>query len=431
MATNNVAMPPLILIMSNDAKTFATLTTPPGRGGIAVIALAGPGAAEIVRKIFRPWKSHLEDLPGALRLGHIVDGGRILDEVVLCRVPGASPVLIGQKGDSPLFADDFYEINIHGGPLVARQTMDLLQRAGAEKGDWLPSAGACPLFPPAHPRWNNPAIGREMLAALPQAHSELVVTALTQQWSAGISKLAADFLSSNRQSSIVNRQFSTALLGAAESLSVFRKLLAPCEVVVLGPPNAGKSTLVNALVGREVSIVHAQPGTTRDWVRELALIRGVPMYLTDTAGLWEEPSEIDAQAMQRAREAAAAADLVLLTGVGELRIADCGLRIERNGEESAPALQSEIRNPKSEIPRVLRLATKCDALAPAGEFDVAVSAHTEQGMEELKAAILRALGLADIDPTAPMAFTQRQAELLRQAAEHPDQAAGLMRQLLG
>ena len=431
--------------MPNDAKTFAILTTPPGRGGIAVIALAGPGAEEIVRKLFRPWKSHLEDLPGALRLGHIVDGDRILDEVVLCRVLSS-----GQKGDrhrpqtaavgaSPLFAVDFYEINIHGGPLVARQTMDLLQRAGAGKGDWLRrqicrrrTVGASPLlasllFPPAHPRWNNPAIGREMLAALPQAQSELVVTALTQQWSAGISKLASDFLSSSRpirasqtpQSSIVNRQFSAVLRQAAGSLPVFRKLLHPCEVVVLGPPNAGKSTLVNALVGREVSIVHAQPGTTRDWVRELALIRGVPVYLTDTAGLWEESSEIDAQAMQRAREAAAAADLVLLTGAGE--------EIDPASRCDACGADREIGVPRT----VLRLATKCDACEPTGKFDVAVSARTEQGMEELKAAILRSLGLADIDPTAPMAFTQRQAELLHLAAEHPDQAAGLMRQLLG
>jgi tRNA modification GTPase len=396
--------------MPNDAKTFATLTTPPGRGGIAVIALAGPGAAEIVRRLFRPWKSHLEDLPGTLRLGHIVDGDRILDEVVLCRIPGASPLLIGQKGDR----HRLQTAAVGASPLFAS-----------------------PLFPPAHPRWNNPAIGREMLAALPQAHSELVVTALTQQWSAGISKRASDFLSSNRpirapqtpQSSIVNRELFATLRRAADSLPVFRKLLAPCEVVLLGPPNAGKSTLVNALVGRQVSIVHAQPGTTRDGVRELALIRGVPVYLTDTAGLWEESSEIDAQAMQRAREAAAAADLVLLTGT-EFRISDFGFRIAGNGKESAPALQSEIRNPQSAIPRVLRLATKCDAFAPAGRFDVAVSAHTEQGMEELKAAILRALGLADIDPTAPMAFTERQAELLRQAAEHPDRAAGLMRQLL-
>jgi tRNA U34 5-carboxymethylaminomethyl modifying GTPase MnmE/TrmE len=114
-----------------------------------------------------------------------------------------------------------------------------------------------------------------------------------------------------------------------------------------------------------------------------------------------------------------------------MRISDFGFRIEGNGEESAPALQSEIRNPQSEIPHVLRLATKCDAFAPAGRFDVAISVHSEQGMEELKVAILRALGLADIDPAAPMAFTQRQAELLRQAAEHPDQAADLMRQLLG
>ena len=125
---------------------------------------------------------------------------------------------------------------------------------------------------------------------------------------------------------------------------------------------------------REVSIVHAQPGTTRDWVRELALIGGMPIYLTDTAGLWEESSDIDAQAMQRARAVANAADLVLLTGAGELRISDFGFRIAEN---------------------VLRLRTKCDIYGADPEigvprFDVAVSAHTEQGMEELKAAILRA-----------------------------------------
>jgi tRNA modification GTPase len=391
--------------MPGAANAHAFLTTPPGRGGIAVIALTGPGAAQIVGQVFRPWKSHMEDHFWTLRLGHIVDGPTVLDEVVLCKVPG--------DGEG-----EFYEINIHGGPLVARQTMDLLQRCGAEINREINRDGphlfringVRPyLFPPAHPRWNNPAVGREMLDALPQAQSELVVSALTNQWSSGISQLARDLLPFIRHSSFDIRHSSDVLHKAAGALRTFDKLLTPPDVVVLGPPNAGKSTLVNAMVGRAVSIVHEQPGTTRDWVRELALINGVPVFLTDTAGLWERSSDVDAQAMRRARAAALDADLVLLTAAGE-------------AVQPPDWLAGKV---------VLRLAAKCDTYIPAGKFDVAVSAHTEQGMAQLKDAILCALDLAEIDPAAAMAFTRRQADLLAGAAENQDRAEELLRELLG
>lgn len=386
--------------MNHAIDAYAVLTTPPGRGGIAVIALGGARAAEIIAGVFVPYRSHAEDRAGALRLGRIVDGNETLDEVVLCRIDAES--------------GGFYELNIHGGPLVARKTLDLLGRLGAYE----PQASArgrqqcqhdtpsLQLFHPAHPRWNNPAIGRELLEALPLAQSELVVAALTQQWSGGISRLAGELLSGNPQSASRNPQ--SALRDAAECLAGFRSLLDPPVVVVLGPPNSGKSTLVNALVGREVSIVHEQPGTTRDYVREPALMSGVPVQLTDTAGLWEQSCDIDAEAMARARREALQADLVLLA--------------EPGGPGEIPGWLGGRK--------VLRLATKCDLCPPSRQHNAAVSAQTGKGLDELKRAILAALGLADIDPAAPMAFTPRQADLLARAADQPEHAPKWLDELL-
>jgi tRNA modification GTPase len=380
--------------MDAPGKTIAFLTTPPGRGGIAVIALAGPAAGEIVRGVFRPWKSHVEDRPGRLRLGHIVDGDRVLDEAVLCRRDGA------------------YEINIHGGALVAHQTLELLRRSGAQivtpPAPTAPAPGsASTVFAPAHPRWNNPAVGREMLAALPDAHTELVLCALTTQWSGGISQLAREVLSGNPGNPKSETRNPKSLSRAAEFLPVFRKLLRPPEVVVAGPPNAGKSTLVNALVGRGVSIVHDQPGTTRDYVRELAVLLGLPVRLTDTAGLWAQATGIDAEAVRRAREQAQAADLVLLCGEG--------------GKVHAPDWLGG--------KPVLRLATKSDAAPPQEPYDLSICALAAESLDDLKRAILQSLGLSAIDPTAAMAFTERQANLLRQASEEPDPTPAL-RELL-
>ena len=317
-------------------------------------------------------------------MGHIVAGTDVLDEAVVCR------------------RDGLIEINIHGGPAVARALLELLAAQGVTIAP--PGGLAEAAFPLAHPRWNNPAIGAELLAALPGAKGPRVVAALTRQWSAGLSELARG-----------DRPAPTALRDAAGGLARMRRLLDPAEVVLVGAPNAGKSTLANALVGRPVSVVHETPGTTRDWVRELALLDGVPVWLTDTAGLWEAEGAagtagaIDAEAVRRARLRAESADLVLLT-----------LRAE------APAADP----PWLHARHTLRVATQCDRAAPAFPADACVSGATGQGLDNLKTAILRALGVADLDPAAPMAFTDRQARLLLQAADEPARSALALSELL-
>ncbi len=351
--------------MTDTTPATATLLTPPGRGGIAVIALAGRQAASILRGVFRPRGGSELGEEGVLQLGHLLDGEDVLDEAIITR-----------RGE-------VFEINIHGGSAVARVVLERLAACGAELTD-----APCDVetFPPTHPRWNNPAIGRELLELLPQARSDRVVAALSSQWSAGLSEL------------IAGEPTAEALRDAAGCLATMQRLLVPAEVVLAGPPNAGKSTLANALVGRAVSIIHETPGTTRDWVRALAIFDGVPVHLTDTAGLWQAPGAIDAESVRRARQCIETADVVVLLQPGGV----------------------------TQIPdwlhagKLLKVAAKCDAEPPKGDFDLAISSRTGQGLDKLRRAVLKLLDMDKLKETRPMAFTQRQADLLCAAAEALD-----------
>ena len=333
-----------------------------------MIRLTGPSAGGILADIFQPAVSHAAQRTGTLQLGHLVDGDRPVDEVIVCRTPGC------------------VEINIHGGPAAARAALRLLSARGAAVQP--PALAAIDTFAVAHPHGDNPAIAAEMLEALARARSPLVCSALSHQWSAGISALAG-------RDDTAPEQYRRAAAG----LGRMKRLLDPAEVVLIGPPNAGKSALANALVGRQVSIVHDTPGTTRDWVREEARLDGVPIYLTDTAGIWSAPAAIDAEAVRRARARAETADLVVLL----------------SAETAAPPHWLHARD-------VLRITAKCDLSPAAGGAPphLRVSARSGEGLAALRAAILEDLGLSDLDPTSAMAFTARQADLLARAAAYAD-----------
>ena len=368
--------------MLNDElrAPFATLLTPPGRGGIAVILLSGDGAGEIISNVFRPQTAQSEFTDGKLHLGHLVENGDVIDEAVVCRRSGT------------------FEINVHGGPVVVTKTLELLATSGAEV---IRSDQGPPAFETAHRRWNNPAVGREMLRTLPQVRSALVASAVSTQWSAGISELA----SGNPTPGQLRR--------AADGLRIMQRGLDPPEVVLAGAPNVGKSQLTNALVGRAVSIVHETPGTTRDWVRELAVIDGAPLWITDTAGLWNVSDSVHAEPVRRARKCIQTADLVVLLAAGEVPSPPDWLHAKK----------------------LVSVASKCDVARPRSDCVLAVSGLTGEGLGDLRKAILSELELDRLDPTAAMAFTTRQSDLLDAAADalersEPQKARTALNQLL-
>ena len=361
-----------------EGRPTASLVTPPGKGGIAVVVLAGQGAERLAEGVFRP-NAGAPGRPGRLRLGKLMDGDDVLDEAIV-------------RGEA-----DRVEIHLHGGPVLVRRLLELL----ADRGVEVKPPSADPAFDPAHPTWRNPAIGREMLELLPRARSLLAVAAISQQWSAGLSELTSSLhasLTGNAQSAISIAQSAALLRSAARRLAIMEKLLNPAEVVLAGPPNVGKSTLANALTGRATSVVHETPGATRDWVRELAFFHGVPVWLTDTAGLWDAAEAIDAEAVRRARHRIDAAEVVCLLEAGE------------------PFHVPDWMHAKT----LLRVASKCDVAPAMPHADVCLSARTGEGLDGLRRAALAAMGLGEIDPAAPMAFTRRQANLLAAAADALD-----------
>ncbi len=373
-----------------DMPTIASLQTPPGTGGIAVITLTGPQTRRITGEIFHPHQSQdpaagqaglSTKNSGMMQLGFLRDGAEKLDEAIVATLPGGA-----------------VEINIHGGSASARLVMRQLVKLGATVAPQASPVG----FDPAHPQWSNPAMGWEMLTALPGAATLLSASAITQQWTGGLSKLAREVLldiDSGLKSQALLAGRAAELRCAADGLELMRKLLDPAEVVLAGPPNAGKSTLANRLVGRAVSIVHSQAGTTRDWVREQAIVHGLAIWLTDTAGLWEVDHIVDSQAVSRAWGRIEQADLVLLMGC-----------------EKTVDMPAHIPPEK-----ILTLTSKADALPSHQDRQAAkalrVSAITGEGIDALKNEILTKLGLCDINPAKPRAFTERQANLLNEAAQ--------------
>jgi tRNA modification GTPase len=365
---------------SHNPPLLAQLETPPGKGGIAVISLCGHRATQTAGAVFRRRGADKTaaggNLPadGHLALGELFDGEELIDEAILCR-----------RGNS-------VEINIHGGPLVVRRTLELLERLGATV-----VTDAPPQLPASHPRWHNPAVGAELLTHLPKARGRRVVAALAAQWSGGLSKLARQTL--NELADAPPQPHASAQLRAAASnLPAMLGLLDPPQVALAGPPNAGKSTLMNRLVGRDVSIVSDRPGTTRDWVRELAMIEGLPVWLIDTAGLWPRAQGLDAEAVARARAAAEGADLVVLLEAGSEK----------------PDWLSHAR--------VLRAWPRADQHPPPAGWDtLSISAVSGAGLDALAAQIVEALGFSALArgdaATLTAAFTDRQARLLALAAD--------------
>jgi tRNA modification GTPase len=333
---------------------LAVLLTPPGRGALAVIHVAGDGARALVGRLF---SGRIDD---TLRPGRLVDRGEAVDEVMVRAVEGFS-------------AEETVEITSHGGPAV-------VDRIFAALG-----------LPRTHPRLlleRGIATGRldrlqaDAWALLPEARTERAALMLQAQAQGALSAA----IRALRGPEDVDRLLATAVAGIA--------LASPRRVVLAGPPNAGKSSLFNALVERDRALVSPVPGTTRDPVRELIAIDGLPVELVDTAGVDAPRGPIEAVALDRTWAAVAAADLVLV--VHDL---ETGTRVGFDG----PALV---------------VANKADLGLPSPWPDaLPVSAKTGQGLDDLRRRIVQALGVERFPGEgAAVVFTREQERLLRSSA---------------
>jgi tRNA modification GTPase len=358
-------------------KTLAAVTTAKGTGAISSIQLSGIGAGGIIEKIFEPVegkKCRLET--GNILVGDIVDGGQIVDHVV-----------VGCEGQGD------FSISCHGNPIIVEMIMKLLKDEGAEL------VTAEELLGVKFADEDGNTIVQECKLAQLKAVTLEGAKVIANQANAGLSRTATNWLEGEKSLEKIKAECER-ILASSETAGL---IINGAKVVIAGPPNSGKSTLLNCLCGTGKSIVTETAGTTRDWVGARCRAESLLMELIDTAGLDEGvtgQNDIDKESQKRAAELLTDCDVVLFVLDGS----------------TAEKQQIKFNKGKKVIVVLNKSDIGCELYEEqlGLEFDgcVRISAKTGEGIDELVGKIRRVLGVAGFDLTNGVCFTERQKRLL-------------------
>lgn len=385
----------------------ATLLTPYGGGAIGVLRIRGSNAWPICIGHLRTGETPLpaRSSPNRIYYGHWHDGGTRIDDVLVC----------ARCTDG---ADDVVDVSMHGGVRVVQRVMMSLEHAGVrivgrdEESDssWRPAD----------------LVQSEADRLLVRAPTRRVVRFLSRQRE----RLPRELRRLADRAEQAPEGVREALTALRDRTKAGRLLVDGIRLVVVGPVNAGKSTLANRMLGATRSLVSDIAGTTRDAVSERGALCGVPITVVDTPGLRPSDDVLECESIRRASPLVAGADLVLVV-------------LDRSGPWPRMFVTDEV--PRLPDKPTLVVLNKLDlgdrwewpheAWARPEVSGVAVSAMTGEGIDSLSLSILGTLGLdATADPEiAP--FTERQERAIDELLSDPsaDPAAlreGIM-QLLG
>ena len=390
---------------------IVALATPPGRSALALIRLSGKGAFDVAARALQPFRPDPPRAVRRVRVVHPTTGAAVDDALVAC-----FPAPRSYTGD------DLVELSTHGGLLVPAAVVAALLAAGARpaapgefsrravlngKLDLLQAEATADLIDagsPAQARRALQQLDRGLSRRLEQLRSELIELEALIAYEIDFPEEDEGPVAPER----VERAWGAARQRIAHLIATApegERLREGALLVIAGRPNAGKSSLFNALLGRERAIVTEVPGTTRDAIEAHGVLEGFPFRLVDTAGLRESDDRVERLGIEVSRKYLAAADLVLFcedhreTGTGK-RERDA--RDEFLAQVSAP---------------VVFVRTKSDLDTPSDGPFVAVSVVTGEGLAELKrslaeAAFGRLLALGDVEPVVTRA---RHREALERA----------------
>jgi tRNA modification GTPase len=372
--------------------TIAAISTPPGIGGIGLIRVSGTGAEGIVRRLFRTARPLEVFISHHLYHGEIVapETGVVLDDVLVAFL----------KGPHTYSGEDMLEISCHGGPLILRTVLAEVVRAGArpaERGEFTKRAflngrldlsqaeAVLDLITAKTPEGLTAAVDR--LKGKLSGRIEPIRNAVIDLL-AGI-EAAIDFAEDDGvvdAPGAVLPEFQTAidnLHSLAETYRRGRIIREGIGVVIAGRPNVGKSSLLNRILGEKRAIVTPIPGTTRDFIEETVNIGGIPVRLTDTAGIRPPENAIEKEGIDIVWERLATADavLVLLDGSMELKPEDQKLLAQMQAKPMIPVIN------KSDLPQRLDEALLRDLLPEGMPPAVRISAKYGDGIDRLTAAI--------------------------------------------
>jgi tRNA modification GTPase len=404
-------------------STIVALSTPRGRGALAVIRLSGSDALAIAHQL--SGLDELEPRRATLTKLKRPQDGEVLDQVVL------SCFFAPQS----LTGEDVVEISCHGSPAVVRSIVDATLHLGAV----VAGPGEFTLRALSHGKLN--LAQAEAIRDLIAAQTEAAVKQASRQLNGELSNAlgpfkeklvevivllesALEFVEDDLPAPRLN-EIETDLASVqaeieklSQSYSAGRLLQEGARVAITGRPNVGKSSLFNSLIERERAIVTDIPGTTRDTLSEAIDLEGIPVILTDTAGLRETTDGIETLGIERTRRAMGDSDLVLvvLDGTIELGPSDQDLITQ-----TKDARRVVVTN-KSDLP-MFKPAVCCVEDLQA----INVSARTGEGLSALRAAILTSLNSSGIEDSGLLITNARHYDLLCSARREIETARSALR----
>ena len=394
--------------------TIAAVSTAPGEGAIALVRVSGANAVGVADKIFHGKEMPSQFEPRVQHFGEIFgSGGRLIDQVVLSV----------HRAPTSYTGEDLIEISCHGGMLVSAKVLEACLRAGAR------AARPGEFTERAFLNGKMDLTQAEAVIDLIRAKTDLALRSATEQLEGRLGEqirkirdelvellahinASIDFPEEGiapdegetlrvRLGSI--REEIAALLATADQGRILREGV---RVVIYGATNAGKSSLLNRLLGYDRVIVSDTHGTTRDIIEESFNLDGVPIRLLDTAGLRTFTSELESEGIARTEKSLQLADL-------RLHIADRNMPKPPHFEERVLDSNEIIVLNKSDLPENNDWK----------DFHaVRISCLTGEGLPELQKEILARITKQNLKPESPVAINTRHRDCLRRALESCDRA---------
>lgn len=414
--------------MDNKEDTIVALATPAGTGAIGVIRLSGPEAITIANAVFRG-KDLTKQASHTIHFGKIVDGDAVLDEVLVS-------LFIAPHSYT---REDVVEISAHGSNYILESIIRLLIRKGARAAR--PGEFTLRAFLNGQFDLSQAEAVADLIAANSKASQQVAMQQLRGGFSSRLQQLREQLIQfaslveleldfSEEDVEFANRvqlkqlvaEINTAVTRLIESFELGNAIRQGVSTVIAGRPNAGKSTLLNALLNEERAIVSHIPGTTRDTIEEILNINGINFRLIDTAGIREATDAIEKLGVERTMEKISqSALLIYVYDASAITIEELNSDLEKLQKPGVNMLvvanKIDILNSEAGMPSAEGLKLLNSAFGAPHSAFIPISAKQKLHIDELKDKIYASAITQQLNENEVLVTNVRHLEALQKTQE--------------